>query len=62
MTDVYVITRKEEELCRFLEMNGFGVEDLGNCVYRISREDELPVFLRVILSSGIKSAIDKSAE
>ena len=47
MTDVYVITRKQEELERFLGMNGFTVEDLGDSIYKVTREDELPVFLNV---------------
>ncbi|MCP4714333.1 MAG: hypothetical protein GY868_04375 [Deltaproteobacteria bacterium] len=47
MTDVHVTTRKEDELCRFLEMNGFAVEDLGGSVFRVTRDDELPVFLNV---------------
>jgi len=47
MNKVYVITRKQEELYRFLEMNSFVVEDLGNSVYKVSRDEELPVFLSV---------------
>jgi uncharacterized protein YjfI (DUF2170 family) len=47
MDTVYVTSRKQEELVNFLEMNNFIVEDLGNSVYKVTREDELPVFLRV---------------
>ncbi len=47
MNKVYVITRKQEELFRFLEMNCFVVEDLGNSVYKVTRDEELPVFLSV---------------
>jgi uncharacterized protein YjfI (DUF2170 family) len=47
MNQVYVITRKQEELFRFLEMNSFVVEDLGNSVYKVTRDEELPVFLSV---------------
>ena len=47
MNKVYVITRKQEELFRFLEMNSFVVEDLGNSVYKVTRDEELPVFLSV---------------
>ncbi len=47
MNEVYVISRKEEELFRFLEMNNFILEDLGSGVFKVTREEELPVFLNV---------------
>lgn len=47
MIEVYVASRKQEELFRFLELNNFIVEDLDNAVYKVTREDELPVFLKV---------------
>lgn len=39
--------QRTEELPRFLELNGFVVDDLGNNVLRVQREQELPVFLKV---------------
>jgi hypothetical protein len=47
MNEVFVVCRKEEELFRFLEMNNFTTEDLGNGVHKITREEELPVFLSI---------------
>ena len=47
MNEVFVVCRKEEELFRFLEMNNFTTEDFGNGVYKITREEELPVFLSI---------------
>lgn len=39
--------QRTEELSSFLELNGFEVEELGNDVFRVQREQELPVFLKV---------------
>ena len=47
MTEVFIKSHKQEELFRFLEMNDFVVEDLGNSVFKITRDNELPVFLSV---------------
>ena len=47
MNKVLIKTQREDELARFLESNGFTVEELSNDVFRIQREDELPVFLKV---------------
>ena len=47
MNKVLIKTQREDELARFLESNGFTVEELANDVFRIQREDELPVFLKV---------------
>ncbi len=47
MNEINVTTCKKEGLFEFLKMNNFMVEDLGSYVYRVSREDELPVFLRL---------------
>ena len=44
---VKIKLQKEEPLDTFLELNGFAVEDLGNQVYRVQREDELAVFLKL---------------
>jgi Tir chaperone protein (CesT) family len=47
MNKVLIKTEREDELARFLESNGFAVEELTNDVFRVQREDELPVFLKV---------------
>ena len=47
MSGIYVSTCKKEELFGFLKLNDFAVEDLGSLVYRVSRQGELPVFLRI---------------
>ena len=47
MKEVYVDSCKQAELTQFLEMSNFMVEDLGGAVYKVTREDELPVFLSV---------------
>jgi len=39
--------QRTEELSSFLESNGFAVDALGNDVFRVQREQELPVFLKV---------------
>ncbi len=44
---INVQIRKEEELSRFLEIHNFQVDDLDNGVYRVVRETELPVFIKV---------------
>ena len=39
--------QREEDLSRFLQLHQFQVEDLGENVLRVEREEELPVFLKV---------------
>lgn len=47
MNTIQIKIEKEEEFSRFLLLNGFEVEELGNNIYRVTRADELPVFLKV---------------
>ena len=47
MNKILIKTQREDELARFLESNGFTVEELTNDVFRVQRDDELPVFLKV---------------
>ena len=47
MKEVTIHIRKEDELLQFLSLNGFEVEDLGDDVWRVARDDELPVFMSV---------------
>jgi Tir chaperone protein (CesT) family len=47
MKDIMIKLHRDEPFARFLEANGFNVEELENNVIRAQREDELPVFLSV---------------
>lgn len=47
MNKVLIKTEREDELAHFLESNGFTVEELSNDVFRVHRDEELPVFLKV---------------
>ena len=47
MSNVIIKIEKEEEFSRFLSLHGFDVEDLENNVLRVTRENELPVFIKV---------------
>ena len=47
MNKILIKLQREDELSRFLESHGFTVEELSNDVFRVQREDELPVFLKV---------------
>ncbi|PAY99998.1 MAG: hypothetical protein CAK90_07765 [Spartobacteria bacterium AMD-G4] len=47
MKNILIKLQRDEELARFLESNGFTVDDLSTNVLRVQREDELPVFLKV---------------
>lgn len=47
MSNVIIKIEKKEEFSSFLSLNGFDVENLDNDVFRVSREQELPVFVKV---------------
>lgn len=47
MKKVLIKLQREDDLARFLESNGFTVEELTNDVFRVQREEELPVFLKI---------------
>lgn len=47
MKKIMIKLQRDEDLTRFLESHGFTVEELSNDVFRVQREDELPVFLKV---------------
>jgi hypothetical protein len=47
MNEVIVKIETQEEFSRFLMLNGFDVEELGNSVYKVTRAEELPVFLKI---------------
>jgi Tir chaperone protein (CesT) family len=47
MKNIIIKLQRDEELARFLESNGFFIEELSDKVFRVQREDELPVFLNI---------------
>ena len=47
MERVTVAIKQKSSLTTFLRMNGFMVEELGNDIFRVQRENELPVFLKI---------------
>lgn len=47
MNKVLIKLQREDELARFLESNGFVVDELANDVFRVQRGDELPAYLKV---------------
>jgi len=47
MKNILIKLQRDEDLAQFLESHGFTVEALANDVFRIQREEELPVFLKV---------------
>lgn len=47
MSGVLVATRKTEELMPFLELRGFSVEQIGDNICKVTRDNELPVFVSV---------------
>ena len=47
MNEIIIHTDNLEELTHFLLNNNFEIEDLGENIILVNREDELPVFLKV---------------
>lgn len=47
MNNIEIKIEKTYDFIRFLNFSGFTVDDLGNDVYSVQRESELPVFLKV---------------
>lgn len=47
MRKVMITASRQEEFARFLELHDFVVEDVGNELYRIRRDQELPVFVKI---------------
>ncbi len=47
MNEVTIHIEKREELAQFLSMHDFVVEEIDDNVYRIQREDELPVYVSI---------------
>lgn len=51
MNEIIIETKRKEGLVEFLQLSGFQVEDLGEQVYKVSRLEELPVFLKILDST-----------
>jgi hypothetical protein len=47
MSEVLIKTQREEEMISFLSLHEFQVEELEHEVLQVSREGELPVYLKV---------------
>ena len=47
MEQIPIRSTKKANLLEFLELREFSVESLGDSVYKVSRAEELPVFLRI---------------
>ncbi len=47
MEQIPIRSTKKANLLEFLELREFLVEDLGEGIYKVTRDDELPVFLRI---------------
>ena len=47
MSEVLIKTQREEEMTSFLSLHEFQIEELEHGVLQVSREGELPVYLKV---------------
>ena len=47
MEQVIVTSARKEDLATFLKLNGFSVETIDDNLYRVERDEELPVFINV---------------
>ncbi len=47
MEEIPIRSTKKANMLEFLELREFLVEELGEGIYKVSRDDELPVFLRI---------------
>ena len=47
MKQIEIKIEKSYDFVRFLSMSGFSVEDLGNDIYSVQRDEELPVYVKV---------------
>lgn len=47
MENIRIATRRESPLVPFLEMNDFSVEQIGDNILRVNRQEELAVYLNV---------------
>jgi uncharacterized protein YjfI (DUF2170 family) len=47
MTSVQIASRREVEFVQFLELNDYKVDVLGQDIFMVTREGELPVFVHI---------------
>jgi len=47
MSNLTIASRRETDFVSFLELNDFKVESINDNIYRVSRLEELPVFVSV---------------
>ncbi len=47
MEEIPIRSTKKANMLEFLELREFAVEDLGEGIYKVTRDAELPVFLRI---------------
>ncbi len=47
MEEIPIRSTKKANMLEFLELREFLVEELGEGIYKVTRDDELPVFLRI---------------
>ncbi|MBE9519496.1 MAG: hypothetical protein IME97_00100 [Proteobacteria bacterium] len=45
--DVIIATHRHDKFDEFLELHDFVVEKVGEFIYKITREEELPVFINI---------------
>lgn len=47
MSELLIATSRKEEFVQFLELHDYIVDRIGDNIHKITREDELPVFVSV---------------
>jgi len=47
MSNLTIASRRETDFVSFLELNDFKVESINNNIFRVSRAQELPVFVSI---------------
>lgn len=51
MSDIFIETKRRQNLVDFLQYADFQVEELGDNIFRATRTSELPVYLKVLDNS-----------
>jgi len=47
MSNLTIASRRETDFVSFLELNDFNVESINDNIYRVSRTEELPVYVSI---------------
>jgi hypothetical protein len=47
MSTIKIASRREADLIPFLELNDYSVEEIGDNILRVQKEEELPVYISV---------------